>query len=354
MINRYDQVKDKSFDATGVLVDVIISIYKPDVNYLRHQISSIISQTHSNLRLLLVSDGYSVPWKQILDGIDDKRIKIIEEQRNVGVLHAFIRAVRFVRNTNQPSADYIAYSDQDDIWHPEKLSTQLKVLESTKSDLCHCDARLIDKDGVLIGHTMFGDANARVIGSLPALLIQNSVTGMTIVFSSRIAAAVVTPPPTSWIGDLELYHDWWTAIIASAGSGVVFEASPLVDYRQHGSNVVGVTLRSRGTRFPSLKLKQLHDILSGVEKRFLHRRSVAQHLLELHDQGVFILGLDAKRYLQRRYVARGDVGFGFVLDAYRFHCYHEGVYRGASLRLAIGKIVWILKLMGRSLTRLNA
>jgi glycosyltransferase involved in cell wall biosynthesis len=323
-------------------VDVIMSVYKPNVEYLRTQIRSILAQTHTNLRLILVSDGNPPPWEKIFAGIDDPRIYHFDEPDNLGVLRGFTRALRVATTLPGKAPDFFAFSDQDDIWHPEKIQKQLKVLRFTGKALCHCDARLVDASGATIGETMFGTIDPELRGTLPALMLGNSVTGMTILCDAALRSALLNPPPLAHIGQHDLFHDWWAALVASAGNGIAFIAEPLVDYRQHGLNVMGVAHRTQGERWPDLRPSRLRTVTKGTCRAFADRRTVARHLLTLDGGQLVNLSPAGRKFLRRRFNSAADAGLGFLADAFRFHVRGDGVSRGMSLRLACGKLGTVL------------
>lgn len=94
------------------LISVIVPIYNVE-NYLRRCIDSILSQTYSNLEILLIDDGSTDNCPDICDEYAkiDKRIKVFH-QENSGLSGA--------RNTGIKnfSGDYVTFIDSDDYFHP--------------------------------------------------------------------------------------------------------------------------------------------------------------------------------------------------------------------------------------------
>ncbi len=107
--------------------------------------------------------------------------------------------------------------------------------------LLHTDARLVDSEGAALGHTLFEalevtEEEKRLVHSgraLQALLRRNLATGATTVLRRTLLAAAV-PFPREWV------HDEWLAMVAALAAGVDLLEAPLIDYRQHGSNQIGV------------------------------------------------------------------------------------------------------------------
>lgn len=99
------------------LVSVIIPTYNR-AHTLKRAVDSVLAQTYSNLELIVVNDGSDDATSQMMTGICDPRLQVIE-QANQGVAVA--------RNTgiSVSSGSYIAFLDSDDAWKEEKLAIQL-------------------------------------------------------------------------------------------------------------------------------------------------------------------------------------------------------------------------------------
>ena len=159
-----------------------------------------------------------------------------------------MRGLEAAITDNPQTDDLFAFCDQDDVWHSDKIEKQVAFLRKEKVDLCHCDASLIDENGIIIGRSMVAGARMDLKDCFPGLLLFNNVTGMTALFSRRVALAAVGVPSFELKNAPELLHDWWVALIAAAMNGVGWLPLSLVDYRQHRSNVAGVAFRHRGQK----------------------------------------------------------------------------------------------------------
>lgn len=179
-----------------------------------------------------------------------------------GVTANFERAVRACRG------EFIALSDQDDVWLPGRLEMQVDRLDATpRAALLFADATLVGADASPLGATLFehlevGPRELELIatgGAFASLLRRNVVTGATVVFRRSLLEDAL-PFPREWV------HDEWLAIIAAALSSVVPLDQPVVAYRQHGANEIGVVaptlsrkvrrvLQPRGDRNRNLALR---------------------------------------------------------------------------------------------------
>lgn len=201
--------------------------------YLSDQILSFKTQTHSNWELWVSDDGSNDKTVDLLSTFQsqwpEKRLNI-RKGPGKGFAANFIALL----NDKTITADYYAYSDQDDIWGPQKLSKALHWLQSFPNNqpALYCSrTELIDADGVNIGFSPLfkkppGFANA---------LVQNIGGGNTMVFNEAARNLLKEA------GQVDVCtHDWWTYIVVSGCGGTVFyDPTPSLLYRQHGANLCG-------------------------------------------------------------------------------------------------------------------
>jgi hypothetical protein len=134
-------------------------------------------------------------------------------------------------------ARFFAFSDQDDVWLPEKLSHGVAALADLAEDqpgLYFCARALVDASLAPVGRVL---APRRAPG-FPAALTQNLAPGCCMMLN-RAAAELIdaTPVPEG------TWHDWWAYIVVAAYGGTVIAGdTPDILYRQHGANLVGEPL----------------------------------------------------------------------------------------------------------------
>ena len=106
------------------LVSVIVPVYQGE-RLIVGAVRSVLQQTHRALELLVVDDGSTDKTLERLAEIDDPRLLILR-QPNLGTAAARNAALGHARGR------YIAFLDADDRWFPEKIATELAVLEGCK------------------------------------------------------------------------------------------------------------------------------------------------------------------------------------------------------------------------------
>lgn len=144
------------------------------------------------------------------------------------------------------TGDIIVLSDQDDIWHEDRLEAALAQFAARPElTLLHADADLVDATGHSLGLTLFDAlavsaaerADVHSGRAFDALLRRNLVTGATTAFRRELLDEAL-PFPSEWV------HDEWLAAIAAATGTVDLLEQPLIDYRQHGGNQIGARKRT--------------------------------------------------------------------------------------------------------------
>lgn len=131
-------------DVAAPQVSVIMPAYNSEP-YIDAAIASVREQTYRDWELIVIDDCSTDRTRdRVRAHIDaDDRVTMLELPVNMG-------APAGPRNRGAAVArgGYIALLDADDIWHPQKLQTQMDVIERTGARFC--SAGLVDfKDGSL-------------------------------------------------------------------------------------------------------------------------------------------------------------------------------------------------------------
>ena len=112
-------------------VSVIIPTHnRPEL--LKRAVNSVLSQTYTDLEVIVVDDGLEKRADEIINNFNDSRLKYIQHSEEKGGSAA--------RNTGIKSAsgEFIAFLDDDDEWLLHKLATQMAQFESTPRDVGFC------------------------------------------------------------------------------------------------------------------------------------------------------------------------------------------------------------------------
>lgn len=221
------------------------------LKYLPQQLDSIVAQNRPVDHIVIADDGSTDGTLAFLETWIKQcaiPVTLIHSQGQRGLVQNFERAVSAV------NADLIFSSDQDDVWLPHKVELMAVLFEAQPELLlAHTDAILVDAQGRDMGTTLFGElevtpAERQAIRSGDAFSVfcrRNLVTGATAAFRKSLLQ-LAQPLPTSTL------HDTWLGLMAAATGKVQLVDRPTIQYRQHGSNVVGVKKLGRLTRLRHL------------------------------------------------------------------------------------------------------
>jgi glycosyltransferase involved in cell wall biosynthesis len=247
--------------------------------YLQQQLDSIANQTLLPVELVACDDGSSDETVEILKDFAEKAPFPVHIHINVSNL-GFAR--NFEKCTSLCTGELIALCDQDDAWKPEKLEKLAEALNNDpEAGFVFCDAELVDENLTSLERCLWDEKPNNFSpkerqdftrsDQLPHLLKKNMVTGACMMFRASLIPHIAPIPP-SWI------HDYWIATIATAlGHRGIIVDEPLVLYRQHQDQQIGVLKGSTVS-----KLWASIGLWPSLLQRDINRaESLFSHLLDL-------------------------------------------------------------------------
>ncbi|HEM5895702.1 TPA: glycosyltransferase family 2 protein [Streptococcus suis] len=251
-------------------VNILMSTYNGQ-QFLSEQIRSIKEQSYTDWTLFIRDDGSSDNTKEILKDFErqDSRIHIIDSDKsdNLGVIKSFHKLV------NHDRADFYFFSDQDDVWLPNKLELSLKEAQNYPADLplmVYMDLKVVNQDLEIMTESMVKSQSHHANTELVQELTENTVTGGVAMINHHLAEI--------WqVTEDILMHDWYLALLASAFGNLVFIDQPGELYRQHSDNVLGArTLSKRFKKWirPHILFAVYWDLIKNSQKQ-------ARHLLQM-------------------------------------------------------------------------
>lgn len=212
---------------------VLMSTYNGG-KYLVSQIESILNQVDVEVYLMIRDDGSTDETIKLIEDIRHQYPEKIEFVRgiNVGVKASFLELLK----NSSDRYDYYAFSDQDDIWLPSKLSAgcrQLNGLTDKNPGLYCSKTQLVDQD---LNYMKLWPPTPQKKLSIHNALVENVAVGCTIIMnrSARALIKSLFPDPENII-----MHDWWIYLCISTFGQVIFDPTPHILYRQHTNNLVG-------------------------------------------------------------------------------------------------------------------
>ena len=252
-------------DRTSLTVSVALCTHN-GAAFVGPQVDSILGQTRPPDELVVSDDDSTDDTVRVVrERVEAYRagggtisMQLLENRPALGIAANFAQAI------SNCHSDLVALSDQDDVWHPQRLEVIARYFaDHPEVALVHGDARRIDSAGLPLSGSLFdslrvsrGERHRIDRGdALSVLIRRNVVTGATSVFRRSLVAQALPIPP-GWI------HDEWFAIVASlvgAGRhrpramGRLPPARRKPDRRReaHGARPGVATARARGRAEPA-------------------------------------------------------------------------------------------------------
>ena len=211
---------------------ILLSTFNGE-EFLSEQLDSLINQKIPNMKVYIRDDGSYDSTPEILINYQLKFPELFEIylQKNIGSSASFFWLLENV------TADYYFFCDQDDVWLPNKLKMHLSdYTEKSRIQLVFSDMMILGKknDATFLDSQKM---NAEYLISNPLRMIcQNCIAGcsMSINYAARINILNHNNLPEGVV------HDHWISILTALYGEVIFLKSPLVFYRNYGSNQIGI------------------------------------------------------------------------------------------------------------------
>jgi glycosyltransferase involved in cell wall biosynthesis len=212
------------------LVAICMAAYEPPSELFAAQIESIRAQTHRNWICVISDDCSSDRGRRTIAEVigDDPRFLVSRSERRLGFYRNFERALGLA----PANARYVALTDQDDRWDPDKLATLIAAIGG--AELVYSDQRVIDRHGALISSSYWGRRRNNH-SDLLSVLVANSVTGAASLMRAELLDHVLPFPPAQFAH----FHDHWIALVALSIGDIAYVDRPLYDYVQHADATLG-------------------------------------------------------------------------------------------------------------------
>lgn len=213
---------NKQNNTTRPLVSVVMCTYNGE-QFLRPQIGSVLSQTYSNLELIIVDDASSDNTVQALEEYSrkDNRVKYFVNEKNLGYNKNFEKAILLA------SGDYITTCDQDDIWAVSKIETMMK--EWPENSLF-----VYSLSGSFAGDDFENRTDAQkvfysAIDDVHKLVFNSPVHGHACMFKKELVSRCLPFPP-------DIFYDWWISMHAASTGTIGCIPQTLTWHRVHDKN----------------------------------------------------------------------------------------------------------------------
>jgi len=287
-------------------ISVAITTYNGE-KYLEEQLDSILSQTLKPAEIIVCDDRST-----------DGTVKILEQYSRKGLLSYYVNEHRlgFIGNFKKAvslcsPANYIALSDQDDIWLPSKLKQAAEYLQKIDDAehpvMVYSDLILVDQDKNIINYSFRDElGQAGYHYCLETLFFGCFVNGCTMLMNPVMRAHFSTIPENG-----TLNHDTWMAMIGYTFGKAGIIPEPQIYYRSHRNNATDVGDFKRKGRFRRL----FSEIINSFKNNNLFEDQISfasefyqvfQNKLTREQDDLFkrFMKLKGKSYLEKKIALR--------------------------------------------------
>ena len=252
-------------------VAIVLGFYD-GYKFIKRQLQSIFEQTHQNFIIFVTDDNSKDKFSLEKLNINERnknKIRVGFRNKNIGYAQNFLNALVSIDGY----FDYYAFSDQDDIWHREKLEKAINSLEGypdNQANLYGSRTEIIgESEEIKLGKSI----EFKKSPSFQNALTQNIFGGNTMVFN-RNAFDLIR---SSNINQTIIAHDWQCyQIISGAGGNIFYDKNIYLKYRQHNNNLIGsnISLKDKWLRFckvanGNFKIQNDHNLRAIINNQNL-------------------------------------------------------------------------------------
>lgn len=250
--------------------------------FLLQQLDSIVAQDYAPLELVLCDDASTDQTVEMIRRFAASHrhlsVRVVCNPTRLGTTANFQQAVSLC------TGDVIFMSDQDDLWLPGKIRRLLREIDAG-ADLAFSNAEVVDSDGRPLGYRIWDSlwftpseqVKVRTGRAIEVFLKHVVAAGGTMAFRASLRELALPIP------DMPVAHDAWLALMAAATGRVHIVDEPLIHYRLHGANQVGLGKLSLWRQFQQarkqidvgafryaadLHRQALHRLTSGIPERY--------------------------------------------------------------------------------------
>ena len=314
------------------MITIIMAVYNGQ-EYIREQLESLKDQTYTEWRLVIRDDRSSDKTAEIVkkfsDDVEQEVIFKVNEKPSGSAKNNFALLINDAKES-----DYVMFCDQDDIWKKDKIEITFNKMKQAEERygrdfplLVHGDVEVIDENGNINADSMFEMSHINADSKLPQILIQNHVTGCTMMCNKKLIAGISEYASSEYI----IMHDYLAALYASVFGKIEVIKKPLLSYRQHSGNSVG----AKNNNNPVYLLKRLANGRKSYKEAMETSRNQVKFFVEIYREE-----LAAEKYCKEYELMSGYASLGSRAKLYRIMFYKKNhIWKNGTIR-KIMQVIW--------------
>jgi glycosyltransferase involved in cell wall biosynthesis len=234
---------------------VVLATYQGE-EFISAQLDSIVWQLDPEDEVVVSDDASTDGTVSIIAARNDPRIRLIRNSKRVGYVRNFERAIASAKG------QFIFFSDQDDVWLPNKVTTLSMAL--TSHACVATDAVVVDRDLRQVHASFFRLRSAENFSAF-AVFFKPCFVGATIA-CTRSYLDRLLPFPAG------VPHDFWITLNASWDADLTVIREPLIYYRRH-SSTASVSATGRRRSYGTIVLERARILGAMLFRRTVPRVS---------------------------------------------------------------------------------
>ena len=314
------------------MITIIMAVYNGQ-EYIREQLESLKDQTYTEWRLVIRDDHSSDKTAEIVkkfsDEVEQEVIFKVNEKPSGSAKNNFALLINDAKES-----DYVMFCDQDDIWKKDKIEITFNKMKQAEERygrdfplLVHGDVEVIDENGNINADSMFEMSHINADSKLPQILIQNHVTGCTMMCNKKLIVGISEYTSSEYI----IMHDYLAALYASVFGKIEVIKKPLLSYRQHSGNSVG----AKNNNNPMYLLKRLANGRKSYKEAMETSRNQVKFFVEIYREE-----LAAEKYCEEYELMSGYASLGSRAKLYRIMFYKKNhIWKNGTIR-KIMQVIW--------------
>jgi glycosyltransferase involved in cell wall biosynthesis len=308
-------------------ISVALCTYNGE-QYLKDQLDSYLLQTVLPDEVVICDDCSTDDTLAILDKFKQLapfNVRVTSNQKQIGSTKNFEQAI------SKCNGDLIFLSDQDDWWDPQKIETLLTSFSGGVGNAgVFSDAEIVDEHlqplnnnlWNTIGFSSRQQNNFSGTNAVKTLIKQNVVTGATLAFDAQYKEYLL-PIPDIWL------HDAWIALLLACRTNLHCIRAPLVKYRQHGHQQIGIRGHSLRQKVSEARYNDKNVYLLQAELFRLVRSRIRTHSKVQYNPDISLLIDEKINHMEQRAridnhtISRLTIPFSELMKG-RYHQYSFG------------------------------
>ena len=300
-------------------VSVALATYNGE-KFIARQLNSLLFQRRPIDEVIIVDDASTDNTADIIKNfIEKNRLlnwHLFVNEKNIGFLKNFKSAIE------KTSGDVIFLCDQDDVWYKTKIDSMLYRFESDERvKALYSSFKIIDENDLFIKKyksPMRSNNNLIKFKIMPFETVKinlsticnyNVSPGCTLAFTREVRDIYLEKTKSVCV------HDWELALIAAFLDGLYFFNTPLMNYRIHAENKIGMSQFAQ--KNSKKKLASHYFRLNNAKKIYSYLKSLDVYRYLLSEDKLNVLN-ESISFAKNRMSALEEKKLGSIFNLYKY------------------------------------